>query len=195
MAAQTRVTILNTAKRLMALHGYEGLSMRILATECQTGLSSIYHFFSDKDAVLKELFEATNTRLGIIRAGLPVQNNASAMLEQRIRFQFEHIEDVVFVLKYYLHFRPEFLRLDSGYIPSKAYLHIEEVLEFGVQNGEFSIPTDQTAPQSKVITHAINGFLLEYYPDCPKGEALDNVVQTIHAFLLRSLTNKEVSMT
>jgi hypothetical protein len=48
--------------------------------------------------------------------------------------------------------------------------------------------------ESKVIAHSINGFLLEYYPNPPVGEELDEVVESIHNFLMRSLTNKEVAM-
>lgn len=194
MTAQTRQTILETSKRLFALNGYEGFSMRVLAKACDTGLSSIYHFFGDKDDLLKELFDDVNSRLGVERSMLPSETSASDMLLQRIRFQFEHIEDVVFVLKYYLHYRPDFLRLTSGYLPAKAYLHIEEVMQRGIDTGEFSVARSEMAKESKVIAHAINGFLLEYYPDPPKGEALEEVVTSIHRFLIRSLTNKEVPM-
>lgn len=191
MTVQTKHTILATSKMLFAHSGYEGFSMRTLAAESGVGLSSIYHFFSDKDVLLKELFDQINTDLGTIRAALPPAHTAREMLYQRIMFQFEHIEDVVFVLKYYLHFRPEFLKLDSGYIPTKAYLHIEEVLRVGVENGEFAIEASQIEKQAKVVAHAINGFLLEYYPAPPTGAELQEVVGSIHEFIMRSLTNKE----
>lgn len=168
--------------------------MRSLAAECNVGLSSIYHFFHDKDEILKELFDTTNRELGEARAKLPTTGTAEQMLLDRIRFQFKHIESVVFVLKYYLHFRPNFLKLDSGYLPTKGYLHIEEVLESGVASGEFAIQADQIPKESKVIAHAINGYLLEYYPKPPTKSELDDVTQSIHTFLMRSLTNKEVPM-
>lgn len=194
MTAQTRTTILETAKKLFATNGYEGFSMRILAKESTVGLSSIYHFFSDKDELLKEIFDSTNTELGRKRAHLKDLPNASQMLMQRIVFQFDNIEDVVFVLKYYLHFRPKFLKLDDGYVPSKAYLHIEEVLRVGVTTKEFFIDSATIAKEAKVITHAINGYLLEYYPDKPEGDELNQVAEAIHRFLIRSLTNKEAPM-
>lgn len=194
MTVQTRTIILSKAKTLFAINGYEGFSIRILAKECGVGISSIYHFFGDKDELLKELFNTTNRQLGVKRAQLPKSSTASAMLKRRIKFQFENIEDVVFVLKYYLHFRPEFMRLNSGYLPTKAYLHIEEVLEFGLKTDEFVIDELEIAKESKVIAHAINGFLLEYYPDPPEGRQLNTVVNSIYNFLMRSLTNKEALM-
>lgn len=194
MPVSTKPTILKISKRLFAINGYEGFSMRTLVKESGIGLSSIYHFFKDKDEILKEIFDSTNKELGKARAKLPTNSSAEIMLLDRIRFQFKHIEDVVFVLKYYLHFRPSFLRLDSGYLPKKGYLHIEEVLEVGVKNGEFKIRVSEIDKQAKVIAHAINGFLLEYYPNPPKSDELEDVSLSIHTFLMRSLTNKEVSM-
>ncbi len=191
MTINTRQTILSKSKKLFATNGYEGFSIRILGKESGIGISSIYHFFDDKDELLKEIFKTTNKNLGVARLELPSAKSASEMLRQRIVFQFKHIEDVVFVLKYYLHFRPSFLKLDSGYLPSKAYLHIEEVLEFGVNSGEFTIEKNEIDKESKVVAHAINGFLLEYYPKPPMDEEFDDVVNSIHKFLMRSLTNKE----
>lgn len=109
------------------------------------------------------------------------------MLLDRIMHQFEHIESVVFVLKYYLHFRQEFDKNYSGYLPPQAYLHTQEVLNFGIKAGEFSMNASQIEPESKVITHAINGFLLEYYPHQPKEKELEQIAESICEFIMRSL--------
>ena len=194
MKESTKQTILSTAKSLFATNGYEGFSMRVLAKDSGAGASSIYHFFSDKDVLLGEIFESTRKNLGKKRSKLPNTETASEMLYQRIIFQFENIEDVIFILKYYLHFRQQFLKHDSGYIPSRAYLHIEEVLRRGVTDGDFNIPADKITDEAKTITHAINGFLLEYYPHTPKDKELDVVAANIHQFVMRSITNKEVPM-
>lgn len=194
MTIHTKQIISSKAKTLFALHGYEGFTMRILAKESGVGLSSIYHFFNDKDILLKHIFDTTNTQLGTKRSLLVKRKSAQQMLYDRIVFQFTNNEDVVFVLKYYLHFRIDFLKLNSGYIPAKAYLHIDEVLRFGILTGEFNLKIEQIDTESKVIAHAINGFLLEYYPDAPTSTDLKKVCTTIHRFLMRSLTNKEVRM-
>ena len=194
MTVKTRPIILKIAKRLFAVNGYEGFSMRTLAKESDVGLSSIYHFFSDKDEILKEIFYCTNKELGVARAKLPTSISAEDMLLDRIKFQFKHIEDVLFVIKYYIHFRTDFSKLDSGYIPTKAYLHIGDVLRIGVVSSEFTINISEIDKEAKVITHAINGFLLEYYPNPPENDELDEVVFSIHKFLMRSLINKEVLM-
>lgn len=187
MTQATRNTILTTAKRIFAERGYDGLSMRTLADESHVGLSSIYHFFTDKDVLLKEIFDTTNTQLGVERAKLPHRITAHALLQDRIRFQFDHIEEVVFVLKYFLQYRPQFEHKGRGYVPAKAYLHIEEVLRLGNHTKEFDIASRDIEKEAKVVTHAINGFLLEYYPDTPTGRELQEVSKSLHTFIMRSL--------
>ena len=194
MKQTTRNTILTKSKQLFARTGYEGFSIRTLAKESGLGISSIYHFFADKDQLLKMVFDQTNRELGQKRAALKVPSDAEQMLLQRIRFQFENIEDIVCVLKYYIHFRPTFLKLNNGYLPPKSTLHIEEVLQRGYETGAFSIKQTDIPDEAKVIAHAINGYLLEYYPVTPTGKELDEVVHAIHTFLMRSLTNKEVGV-
>lgn len=193
MSPITRNVIITKAKQIFAERGYDGLSMRTLAEESGVSLSSIYHFFEDKDVLLKYIFDTTNTTLGVERAKLPKRRTAAAMLKDRIQFQFNHIEEVVFVLKYFLHYRSSFEHLQRGFVPAKAYLHIEEMLIIGNETGEFSIPEEHIAREAKVVTHAINGFLLEYYPNPPTGRELAEVASSLHEFIIRSLTaTKEV---
>jgi AcrR family transcriptional regulator len=188
---QTITTIRQHAKRIFAQRGYDGLSMRTLAQESGVGLSSIYHFFADKDVLLKDCFTRISTDLGAERLKLKQQKTAEQMLRDRIDFQFKYIEDVVFVLKYYLHYRDDFLKTDTTILPAKAYLHIEEVLHKGIANGEFSLPNKEIDAQAKIITHSVNGFLLEYYPQVPKGNEYKELVVGIANFVMRSLTNPQ----
>lgn len=168
--------------------------MRLLSAASGIGLSSIYHFFEDKDRLLKDIFDRTNTELGIARRNLRPRPTAEQRLNQLICFQFEHIEDVVFVLKYYLHFRQHFLSLPSRTLPPKAYLHIEEIIHFGIAQGDFVLPNDQIVGQAKIVTHAINGFLLEYYPETPRGAALQALAADLTMFIMHSLKYQEVPM-
>ncbi len=191
MSKESRQTIIKAAKRIFADSGYDGLSMRRLEQESGIGLSSIYHFFADKDVLLKAIFDETNTELGVLRAKLPQRKTANAMLKDRIKFQFDNIESVVFVLKYFLHNRHDFEHLHRGFVPAKAYLHIEEVITAGIKEGVFPISEQDIAKEAKVVTHAINGFLLEYYPDTPRGRELTEVTNSLHDFILRALTSKK----
>ncbi len=182
----THDNIIKQAGKIFAKQGYEGVSMSIVANKSKIAKSVIYHYYKDKDMLLKEMFDHINTQLGVKRAHLPDLKTAEAKMRQIIRFQFENAPEVVTILKYYASFRDQFKAQETGgYVPTKAYLHIEEVLTFGVEKGEFQI--SNIAKDAKVITHAINGFVLEYYPLIPKGEELDTLIEDITNFILRAL--------
>ena len=185
MATDTKNIILKKAAHVFALHGYDSFSIRTLAKEIPIAPSVLYHHFTDKDGLLKAMFDTLNTELGKKREALPKPKTASEMLRQRIEFQIDHQEEIVAVLKYYLAYRKSFKRFKNGFVPDKSALHIEEVLKYGIETNEFII--EDLEDDAKVITHAINGFLLEYYPHTPKGKEKKELVDRIHRFLLKAL--------
>lgn len=189
MKQDTKQIILQKAVRVFASSGYEGFSIRILAEEIPITPSVIYHHFDDKDTLLKEMFDFLNKNLGAKRSKLPKMVSASSMLRQRIEFQIDNQESIVAVLKYYLAYRKNFNRFKNGFVPDKSALHIEEVLQFGMQTKEFSFTNLED--DAKVMTHAINGFLLEYYPHTPKGKEKKELIERIFSFLLRALKGGE----
>lgn len=184
---QTDELIRVTAKRLFAKYGYDGISMRILAKESGVGLSSIYHFFKDKDILLRVIYDDTNRKLGVERSRLPHKDTAREMLEQLIRFQFDHIEDIVYVLKYYLSFREDFAALPTKTLPAKSVLHIEEVIRKGLETGEFHVAENELPSKAKVVAHTINGYLLEYFPEVPNNKERQEIVDDIVSFSVAGL--------
>lgn len=185
----TYTHILTTAKHLFAKHGYDGVSMRILAKESGVGLSSIYHFFKDKDILLESIYIATNRQLGLDRAALPPCDTAKDMLAQLIEFQFQHIEDVVYVLKYYLRFRDTFAALPTRTLPEKSVLHIEEVINKAIETGEVCVDEPRITSKARVVSHTINGYLLEYYPDTPNAHERRQIIDDIVTFSMAGLHN------
>lgn len=181
----TKEIIISKAKELYSQNVV--FSMRQLANSCGIGISVLYYYFKDKDELLKIAFDSTNTNLGVKRRQLSQSIPAEKMLAQRIDFQLEHAEDIMFILKYYLAYRKTFQKNPTGYIPEKGYLHIHEVLEEGVRQKKFKI--NNIEQDAKVITHAINGFILEYYPDIPIGKKRQELVDMICSFVLRALSN------
>jgi len=185
MSTTSNKIILEKAKTIFARDGYEGLSMRVLAQSIPVVPSVLYHHFANKDDLLKAMFEYLSSEFGKKRAKLPLPETAVEMLKQRVLFQLDNAKSIVAVQKYYLTYRKLFPKLATGFIPEKASQHIEEVLNYGVKTGEFYSPNIQE--DAKVITHAINGFLLEYYPHAPKGTEKKALVESICAFLMRAL--------
>jgi len=188
---KTQDNIIKQTAKIFAQHGYEGISMSVVAEKSHIAKSVIYHYYKDKDVLLKEMFDSINSQLGKKRAKLPALATARERIKQIIRFQFEHAPEVVTILKYYAAFRKQFTAQEAGgYVPTKAYLHVEEVLEFGMKTQEFHI--SNLTKDAKVITHAINGFVLEYFPQIPKEEELDQLIEDIADFILRAIiTNSQ----
>lgn len=185
----TKEKIIKKATVICAVQGFEGLSMRELAKKADIASSVLYHYFKNKDALLKEMFDSINTSLGVKRAALPELSNTRDLLKQRIIFQFDNAAEIVTVLKYYLHNRKDFKKTESGYVPEKAYLHIEEVLHYGVKNGDFA--DINIASQAKVITHAVNGFILEYFPATLTSDEKNTLVSEITDFIWRGIIKKD----
>ena len=181
----TKERIFSQSRTLFAQKGYDGLRMRGLAALVHIPTSVLYHYYPSKDELLEEVFLQTNRELGLLRQQLPEVSSAEALLKQRIHFQFDHCEDVVFVLKYYLQFRAHFQKNESGFLPEKSALHIEEVLEKGVKQGEFQL--DDLLGTAKIIAHAINGFLLEYYPYNLEEEDRESLVDSIAEFIVKAV--------
>lgn len=188
MGSNTKQVIEQAAFELFAHNGYESVSMRKLAANSGVALSSIYHFFTDKDILLKQIFDTVGSELGQSRRHLPERATAKEMLVDRVDFQFQYIDKVVFALKYYLHYRTDFLRNPTGFIPPKAYLHIDEVIAKGLETGEYV--SGDPVRDAKIMAHAINGFLLEYFPDPPTGDERTKLVNDIATFLSRSMERK-----
>lgn len=184
MSDAVRQKILDHARRLFAERG-SSLSMRDLAVAAGVSTSVTYHYFKDKDVMLRYLFDADSKQLGADRAALPKMPTAAQSLRQRIHFQFDYAEKIVYILKYYMQYRHTFHKQPVGYVPPTAYLHITEVLDQGIASGEYA-PMDVPA-QAKIIAHAINGFVLEYYPDPPQESEREALVEGLANFITRSL--------
>ena len=54
---EIRDTILEAAQKEFLIHGYEGSSMRTIAKKANTTIGNIYHYFSNKEAILEVLME------------------------------------------------------------------------------------------------------------------------------------------
>jgi len=194
MSKSTKERIMQQAKEVFALQGYEGLSMRTLAQKSGITLSVAYHYFKNKDALLEELFKVTSRELGEKRAQLAKHTSAADMLRERIAFQIDHMTDIVFILKYYMHFRQNYPQHAYGYLPIEAARHIEEVLQYGRSTGEF-VANQELTREAKVIAHSINGFLLEHYPAQPSASEKEAMISSIHDFVMQALQQHHVAKT
>jgi AcrR family transcriptional regulator len=185
MSKINKAIILEKAANIFAHGGLGEFRIRLLAKSLGVVPSVIYYHFKDENLLLKEMYDHTNRELGRKRALLPKVKTTKELLKQRIIFQLENSDQIVAVLKYYLAFRSGFPKHKDGFVPDKSALHMEEVLEFAEDQGEYTHKS--LKDDAKVMTHAINGFLLEYYPYKLEGKEKTELVNRISNFLYRSL--------
>lgn len=177
--------ILNKSCTLFATTGYELFTIRRLAKSINISPSVIYHYFKNEDDLLFSMFKHTNSSLSKKRLLLKKPKLAKNRLKQIINFQIDNSEQIVAVLKYYLAYRNNFIKHKYGFIPDKSSLHIEEVIKYGISTCEFK--TSNLKGDSKVITHAINGFLLEYYPHVLNGNEKKKITSILYKFIIKAL--------
>lgn len=185
----THTAILDHTVKLLATGGPSFVSLRRIGQATNLAQSAVYHHFKNKDELLQATFLHLIMSLRTARASLPPVETTYQLLVQRLEFQFEQSGLIVATLKYFIDHRDRFPELTStGYIPPAAYEHIIEVIEAGNQTGEFAIADPAT--EAKVIVHAINGFVLEYYPAVPSANERTQVIASVANFVWRALTNK-----
>ncbi len=182
---ENKITL--AAMHLVSRNGCNSLSMRDLAKEIPISASVLYFYFSDKDDLLLKMYLKANQLLGEARSQLVLLNSTEERFRQLVEFQLQNAELVVTVLRYYLYKRELFHAEGTGTLPEKATLHVEEILEFGIQRGDIHVEDLKT--EAKVIVHAINGYLLEYFPYMPKGKEANSLIDGIVKFIMRSLQN------
>jgi AcrR family transcriptional regulator len=184
----TKASIINHTVNLLAANGPSYVSLRRIGREAGIAQSAVYHHFASKDILLTTTFRHMGRSLGMNIAMLPTAPTLREMLVQRIEFQFDNAGTVVAMLKYFMAERSQFHELPArGFVPPQAYRHIADVIERGNAEGAWHI-VDVNA-DAKVIVHAINGFVLEYFPHLPLVQARATLLGSIESFIWRALTN------
>ncbi|MFD1813240.1 TetR/AcrR family transcriptional regulator [Rhodococcus gannanensis] len=123
--ARSRELVLDTAERLMAEYGYEGVSVAQIVAEASIPLSSIYHYFGSKDGVLLGVMERGARRFFAtmpVMTDLPNMTDLPDGQEARLRF-------LLGALTTELDRQPDFLRLLTVMTVQPPVASAEQALE------------------------------------------------------------------
>ncbi len=184
----TQEKILKYIIKLYANGGFEGMSMRQLASKVGIVQSVLYHYFPDKDRMLRYMYDTIQNNLEIERTKLPIKKNTFDFLKQRIEFQFDHAEEIVAAMKYFYNYRRTFKRNNIGFFPKEMYASFQEALEYGIDQGD--IPNIDVKRKAKIMTHLVNSIILEYFPTIPKGSERANIMQSLLTIFKKDLLTK-----
>lgn len=181
----TRVAIIEAAVPLIALRGYAGASMRNVAEAVPVKSSVLYHYFSSKAELMRAVRKHVTVALDTAIHALPPAKNTAELLRQRLRFQIDEQESIVCLLQYFMSVKEDFPRQQSGYVPQRAYGHMREIIDRGLAEGCYqSADPDFDA---KILTHMVNGFLLEYYPHNMTSSEKTILTEKLATFIEQSL--------
>lgn len=181
--------IIDCTVPLLARHGYAGTTMRSVAAASGVKASVIYHYFTTKDDLLREVRAELNARLDAAFDGAPAAPDAAALLRQRLALNLEHRQDIVALLQYFMAVKADFPPNPGGYVPPRAYRHMRQIIDTGISEGRYSSADPDF--DAKVLAHMVNGFLLEFFPhDLPAVET-EALVEKLANFIERSLAPRQ----
>lgn len=139
-SANQRAEIAAAALTLFSQHGYAATSMSSIARSAGLDQSSLYYWFSSKDAILRYLLESNQSSLrvasdiGALPGNRPAQLyavlHADVLMLCRLPFDYYMLEDAATA-------QPErFSQLDDDY--RALVKHVADIIEAGIDDGSLT---------------------------------------------------------
>lgn len=180
---ETKRLIIDKVLELLALHGPAQISMRKIAEIVGVQQSVIYHYFGGKDELLRQVFLEAQQHLRQALVELPEVEDAHELMRQRIRYHLDNGAYILPMLRYFMAYKEERKGEPGSYIPPQALWHIKQAIERGMAEGVYE--SDDPESDAKVIVHALNGFVIEYYPHT--DDIKEETIARIQSFIERAL--------
>jgi len=166
-ATALRSDIRRAARRVFARRGVEGTGLTHVAREAGMGRSSLYHYYSDKAALLDDLMgEAFEQESALFRACLRAPGSTQKRLDTLIDASVGMLDEWAAVGRMLLDFR---IRDTQRFGETLEGLRVElaRALREGQRTGEVGAELDPTLVAA-VLIGAIDGLLLQHFLD-PKA--------------------------
>ena len=182
---KTEAALRSAAVSLMARHGYEAVSMRMLAGEVGVQAAALYRYFPTKQDLLFTLMrEHMDELVAAWQASRPgsahPRRRLEAFVANHIRFHVErrhatHVSNME-LRSLSRDNLSTILRLRGGYEKE-----LRQILREGAERGDFAV--DDTAMTAMAIIQMITGVIVWYRPD--ERLSVDEVTRTYLAMTLR----------
>ncbi len=175
MVSKTRDKFIEVARQLFARKGVENTTMNDIASASDKGRRTIYTYFKNKRDIYNAVVESESDKLMMnLRLIVARPVSAEEKLKEYVAVRFETMREIV---SRNGSLRAGFFRdvrkVDRArkLISKKEIAMLREILEEGVQNGEFEI-TDLNHT-SVIVTHAIQGLDVTYIRDSLSDKGID----------------------
>ena len=164
------IEILRTAARLFAVKGFADTSMRDISAECGLSKATLYHYFSDKDAIVRPLVLGTTRSIyeRVVRADKPdasgperlrIFMRESATFFQEFRWAWMAGSDLFWT-------DPEARQKRERLAWRDRYeQHLQAIFQQGVTRQEFAIADIHLA--GRMVLGSLNWLPRWFRPDGP----------------------------
>jgi len=144
MRKNNRDRILKTARQLLPRYGYNGISIRAIASRAKLTTGAIYFHFKDKMDIYKTIcFEAIDILIHNFRQRMQSRATPSQKListfDSYIDFFYNHQDYYNILMEYKAHYDPD---VKDDYLEvtkklSEMYNLMEETIRTGIRDGSF----------------------------------------------------------
>lgn len=175
MVSKTRDKFIEVARQLFARKGVENTTMNDIASASDKGRRTIYTYFKNKRDIYNAVVESESDKLLMnLRLIVAKQISAEEKLREYVAVRFETMREIVSrngSLK--AGFFRDLRKVDRArkLISKKEIAMLREILEEGVEHGEFQIR--DLNHTSVIITHMIQGLDVTYIRDSLSDKGID----------------------
>jgi AcrR family transcriptional regulator len=132
--------ILNVSRELFVQHGYNGASIRDIATASDTNIAHVKYYFQSKNKLFEQVFdEAFDILVNRVFSILNSDLSFFEMLESWVNTYYEILPEYpqipIFILKELNHNPEHLIALVKKYKPEEIFAKITEKLEAEVKKG------------------------------------------------------------
>ena len=154
-----RSLILGAARRRFCRHGIRATTMQDIARDTDIAVGTIYHFFPDKDALVRawvtEHCQQMHDELtAVLRAPVSAEEKLKQFLTLRFRAERAVREEPAMheVAKAVRRLMPEMVQETIAAV----FGYLRTILEEGLRTG--SLPSVDPATDSEILFHSLHGF-------------------------------------
>ncbi len=176
MRETVRAAILEAAEELIATHGLKGAALVQIARRAGLAVGTLYNYFTDRDALIKALFE---TRRATLRPQLLAATSSGRELafEPRLRRFVREVLEVFEVHRVFIKvaIENEHLKVSPSTTPGDLHAAVDDIMAAGAREGV--ITKAQSELLAMITAGAIRAVILRRVSDGkPFAEDADAIV-------------------
>ncbi|MDE6272441.1 MAG: TetR/AcrR family transcriptional regulator [Muribaculaceae bacterium] len=175
MVSKTREKFIEVARQLFARKGVENTTMNDIASASDKGRRTIYTYFKNKKDIYNAVVESESDKLLMnLRLIVAKPISAEEKLKEYIACRFETMREIVHRNgSLTAGFFRDLRKVDRArrQISKKEVALVREILEEGVEKGEFEVP--DISATAIIVIHTIQGLDVTYIRDALSDKGID----------------------